>query len=80
MAADRALIGARCEIRKRHVPKEVGRLALLRPPSKLANGMDRGGFGRTSGRYGRLLFYFLADDVNLVGVVGSGCMICDGGM
>lgn len=42
MAADRALIGARCEIRKRHDPKEVGRLALLRPPSKLANGMDRG--------------------------------------
>lgn len=70
MTADRALIGVRCEIRKRHVPKEVGRLTHLRP-SKFANGMDRG-LWRTCGRFGRL-FLLKADGVILVGVVGSGC-------
>lgn len=52
MTADRALIGVRCEIRKRHFPKEVGRLTHLRP-SKFANGMDRG-LWQTCGRFGRL--------------------------
>lgn len=63
MAADRALIGMRCEIRKRHVPKKVGRLAFLRPPSKFANGMDKGR---------PVADFFFSDGVSMVGCGGIG--------